>query len=88
MLVRTNRVRVAVAALAAAAASFVTVGSTAADPFDPICTMPTEHYCWLVVQLTPGTPEFAACEAWAWEVQQSSYCQGGPIEGLSAVKPD
>ncbi len=84
---RTTGLRVSVAALAAAAASVLATGSTAADPLDPICYMPTEHYCWLVVGVQPGTPEFAACEAWAWEVQQSAYCMGGELE-LSAVKPD
>ncbi|MDP3379857.1 MAG: hypothetical protein Q8S53_15940 [Brevundimonas sp.] len=89
MMFRTKRVRVAVAALTAVAASFLTVGSTAADPLDPICTMPPEHYCWLVVGVQPGTPEFAACEQWAFEIQQTEYCQGPILEpGLVALKPE
>jgi len=90
MMFRTKRARIAVATLTAAAASFLTVSTTAAaDPLDPICTMPPEHYCWLVVQLQPGTPEFAACEQWVFDVQQTEYCQGPILEpGLVALKPD
>lgn len=66
--------RVAGAAVFLAASSLVSVGTASADPSDAVCIMPPEDYCTYIEGHTFNTPGYRACIRWAWEQQQSEFC--------------
>lgn len=86
-LLRSIRIRLAVAVVAAASASLVSVGAASADPSDPVCIMPPEDYCTLYAGYVFGSIAYRQCYRTAFDLQNGEYCN--PV-GFAAVagKPD